>query len=303
VQLRQERIMLREVLLEALESTCSPIESKRLELTVAIPEEPIFVRGDRDRLTQIFSNLMSNAAKYTPAGGKVALSLQHIDGDAIVSVRDTGVGIPGEALERVFEMFSQLTPSEHGEGGLGIGLALVRQLVHMHGGSVRAFSAGPGHGSEFIVRLPALDGTGTVERLPPRSSDAAGAWGQLRVLVVDDNRDAAESLGALLQLLGHEVHLATDGLAAVAAVQELMPDVVFMDIGMPGLSGLEAARRIRALPLERQPRIFALTGWGQDADRERSQQAGIDRHLVKPIELTTLKAVLEEHADERSVPS
>jgi CheY-like chemotaxis protein len=212
-----------------------------------------------------------------------------------VSVRDSGIGIAPESLDVVFEMFSQLRPPGHGgEGGLGIGLALVRQLVQLHGGRVEARSDGEGRGSEFVVRLPALG--------PPAASASAPALQQLvavhpgarRVLVVEDNPDSAESLRALLELLGHDVHQAADGAAAIEAVRTFRPDVVFMDIGMPGMNGLEATRRIRELPLARQPLIVALTGWGQDADRERSQFAGVDQHMVKPIDHEALRAVLEQ---------
>ena len=293
VQLRRERLALKDVLRGALESSWTPMESKRLNLTVSLTDEPLIVEGDRDRLTQVFSNILANAAKYTAAGGNAWLSLHHEGGEAVVRVKDTGIGIPPDALEQIFEMFSQLKPSEHGEGGLGIGLALVKQLVQMHGGHVEARSDGTGRGSEFIVRLPALDAAtlGTRPIAAPQRPAIPGP--RRRVLVVDDNRDAAESLAALLTLLQHETRQVHDGAAAIAAAEEFAPDVVFMDIGMPFMSGLEAARAIRHLPLSRQPRIIALTGWSQDADRERSREAGIDQHLVKPIELEALRRVLE----------
>ena len=297
VQLRQERLLLKDVLVGALESSWTAITAKRLEIVVQLTQQPTPLRGDHDRLTQVFSNILSNAIKYTGAGGKLWVGLTREGHEAVVSIRDTGVGIPPDSLERVFEMFSQLRPSGQGEGGLGIGLALVRQLVHMHGGQVQARSEGSERGSEFIVRLPLLED----EELDPTrpggadtqtAPDAAG-----RVLVVDDHQDAAESLAALLQMLGHEVRIATDGSSALAAVQAFHPAIVFMDIGMPGMSGLEAARRIRQLDLPSQPLIVALTGWGQDADRERSREAGMDEHLVKPIELDGLRAILEQAAE------
>jgi PAS domain S-box-containing protein len=299
VVLRVETVTLQAVLQGALESSWTARESARLELEVDLPSEPVRVEGDRDRLTQVFSNIISNAAKYTPDGGRVRLSVRQEGDEAIVSVKDTGVGIPADALELVFEMFSQLRGSNTGDGGLGIGLALVRQLVRLHGGSVEARSEGPGHGSEFIVRLPAKS-PATAQGLSggpaaDASGDPAGAaiaGERRRILVVDDNLDSAESLKALLELGGHEVEQASDGFQALEAVRTFRPAIVFMDIGMPNLDGLEATRRIRDLPLPAQPIIVALTGWGQDADRERSRRYGVDLHLIKPIDPEAVRRVL-----------
>jgi CheY-like chemotaxis protein len=291
VSLRTERFSLQPLLKGAIEMSWTPSETERLELVVYMADELIDVEGDRDRLTQVFANLLSNAAKYTAGSGKVWLSLRREGRQAVVSIRDTGVGIPPHALEHVFEMFSQLSPAGLAERGLGIGLALVRELVELHGGQVEARSEGHNRGSEFIVRLPALE--------PNAAADDAQAQApritmvnRRRVLVVDDNLDAAEALKQVLLLLGHEVYQSADGATAVDVVRHFEPDVVFMDIGMPGMNGLEAARRIRRLALARQPLICALTGWGQQADRESSHAAGIDRHLVKPIDRDTLQSVL-----------
>jgi PAS domain S-box-containing protein len=293
VVLREGREELKQVLAGALEATWGPMESKHLELIVSMCEEPISVEGDRDRLTQVFSNILSNAAKYTDAGGKVWLSLHREGEEAVISVRDSGIGIAAESLESVFEMFSQLRPSGQGEMGLGLGLALVRQLVQLHGGRVEARSQGPGHGSEFVVRLPALAPAPRATGLPAQGPIAPAA-GPRRVLVVEDNCDAAESLRSLLELLGHEVRQVPDGAGAIEAVSAFKPDIVFMDIGLPGMNGLETTLRIRELPITRQPFIVALTGWGQEADRERSGLAGINHHLVKPIDYETLRGVLEQ---------
>jgi signal transduction histidine kinase/ActR/RegA family two-component response regulator len=293
VSLRKERLQLKPLLQGAIEMSWTPAEAERLALSVDMAEAPIEVEGDRDRLTQVFSNILSNAAKYTTGSGKVWLSLRCEDGQAVVRIKDTGVGIPPEALEHVFEMFSQLSPAGLAERGLGIGLALVRELVGLHGGQVEARSHGRDRGSEFIVRLPALEPQPSADGSPAQSTSTATA-SRCRVLVVDDNLDASEALKRILLLLGHEVHQSADGATAVDIVRLFEPDVVFMDIGMPGMNGLEAARRIRRLTLARQPLICALTGWGQEADRERSHAAGIDRHLVKPIDRDTLQSVLAQ---------
>jgi signal transduction histidine kinase/ActR/RegA family two-component response regulator len=293
VSLRKERLPLQPLLQGAIEMSWTPAEAERLDLTVDMAEAPIEVEGDRDRLTQVFSNILSNAAKYTIGSGQVWLSLRCEDGQAVVRIKDTGVGMPPEALEHVFEMFSQLSPAGLAERGLGIGLALVRELVGLHGGQVEARSQGQDCGSEFIVRLPALEPQPSADGTPAQSARTATA-SRRRVLVVDDNLDAADALKRILLLLGHEVHQSADGASAVDVVRLFEPDVVFMDIGMPGMNGLEAARRIRRLTLARQPLICALTGWGQEADRERSHAAGIDRHLVKPIDRDTLQSVLAQ---------
>jgi len=319
VQLRTSRLALSEVLSGALESVWGPSSAKQHELTVRMADEPIGIEGDRDRLTQVFSNLLLNAVKYTEPGGRLELVSRREGSDALVSVKDTGIGIPKQALEHIFEMFSRVRPADadagaagRGEPGLGIGLALVRQLVEMHGGAVSGRSEGLGRGAEFIVRLPALGelavspaawpaasravehaGEVRAESSMPEGSSAVRASAGRRILVVDDHADGAASLEALLRMLGHEVRQARDGIEAIEVAQAFEPDVIFMDIGMPRLNGLDAARRIRELPLATRPSIVALTGWGQDTDRKRSEQAGIDQHLVKPIELAALHRVLD----------
>jgi PAS domain S-box-containing protein len=297
VPLRRERLELTQVLGSALDSIAGPSGAKRLELIVRLAEEPIAIEGDRDRLVQVFSNLLANAVKYTEPGGRIELSSRREGSSAVIRVRDTGIGIPPEALERIFEMFAQVrtdgASAGRGEAGLGIGLALVRRLVEMHAGTVEARSQGLGHGAELIVRLPLAPkaaAAGADAAAPPEPGRQQASH---RVLVVDDHRDAAASLDALLRILGHEVRVAHDGVEAVEAARSFQPDIIFMDIGMPRMNGLEAARRIRELPLATRPAIIALTGWGQDADRERSARAGIDEHLVKPIELAALHRVLD----------
>jgi len=290
LELRQRKILLTEVLGHAVESARAFIESHRHELTVEIRAQDLLVDGDPDRLAQVFSNLLLNAAKYTEPGGHITLTLEHENDEAIITVGDDGVGIPPHALEQVFDMFSQLRSGEvRGTEGLGIGLSLVRTLVQMHNGTVSAFSDGPGRGARFTVRLPRAEGpvTSPIAAPPPVAHNRAQ-----RVLVVDDNTDAAASLALLLEMEDYEVCTAADGEEAIEQARTFGPQIIFMDLAMPRLDGLEAARRIRALPQGEHVRIVALTGWGQEADRQRTRDAGMDHHLVKPVSLDALQTVL-----------
>jgi CheY-like chemotaxis protein len=243
----------------------------------------------------VLANLLNNAAKYTDPGGHVRLSARREGGGLVLRVRDTGVGIGGDMLARIFEPFVQSgRVLHHSQGGLGIGLTLVRSLVEMHGGSVTAHSEGPGQGSEFVVRLPALPHKHPVPgaRAAGEGGGPAGAPPRRRVLVVDDNVDAAESLAVLLRLEGHEVRVAHDGPAALAAVEADPPDLVFLDIGMPVMNGYDVARRLRRRPGLGGLVLVAVTGWGQEEDRRRSREAGFDHHLVKPVEPDALHPLL-----------
>jgi len=288
-ELRQRKVLLTEVLANAVESTRATIESSRHELTVAIRAPGLHVDGDPDRLAQVFSNLLLNAAKYTDAGGRITLSLDRDNGEAIVTVQDNGIGIPPHALEQVFDMFAQVRSHEvRGADGLGIGLSLVRTLVQMHNGTVSAFSEGPGLGARICVRLPIAAATDTSDVAP---SPAPRNRGQ-RILVVDDNTDAAASLALLLKMEDHEVRTAADGVEAIECARTFEPQIIFMDLAMPRLDGLEAARRIRGLPQGEHVRIVALTGWGQETDRQRTRAAGMDAHLTKPVSLDALHSVL-----------
>ena len=292
--LRRGRIDLRAVAAAAVETSRPAIEQAGHELSVALPGGPVFVDGDATRLAQVVSNLLNNSAKYTRRGGHVRLAVGRDGGAAVVSVADDGIGIPPPMLGRVFEMFTQVDRTlEKTTGGLGIGLSLVKGLVEMHGGTVEARSGGDGTGSEFVVRLP------VAPPAPAPPSDRSDESGEgvvtpppRRVLVVDDNADAADSLGQLLQLLGSEVRTAYDGEAGVRAAGEFRPAVVICDIGMPKLNGYEAARRIRAEPWGRGMVLVAVTGWGQDDDRRKSADAGFDHHLVKPVEAAALTKLL-----------
>ena len=292
LELRPRKILLTEVLAHAVESARVLIESNRHELTVTYRAENLLVDGDPDRLTQVFSNLLLNAAKYTEAGGQISLSLDHEKDEAIITVQDNGVGISPQALDQVFDMFTQVRSGEaQGAEGLGIGLSLVRTLVQMHSGTVCAFSEGPGQGARFTVRLPIAEGSVMAPVTPP--PPAVRNRGQ-RVLVVDDNTDAAASLALLLNMEEYEVRTAADGEEAIEQARIFAPHIIFMDLAMPRLDGLEAARRIRALPQGEEIRIIALTGWGQEADRQRTRAAGMNHHLVKPVSLDALQSVLRE---------
>jgi CheY-like chemotaxis protein len=290
LELRRSRVLLTDVVSSAVETACPAIEAGGHELLLALPPEPVHLDADLTRLAQVFSNLLTNSAKYTEHGGSIWLSAEQRGGDVVVSVRDNGVGIPRESLENIFDMFSQVDRSiERTTGGLGIGLALVKGLVEMHGGQVKAESEGEGRGCTFTVILPmATDQEALVPAAPVDGHAAAGR----RILVVDDNRDGADSLSTLLKLLGHEVRTAHDGVAAIEAAGKFRPEVILMDVGMPKLNGLEATRRIRAEAWGVDMTIVALTGWGQANDLERSREAGCDGHLVKPVSLSDLEKLL-----------
>ena len=295
--LRRERIDLATVVHSAVETSRPVLDAAGQQLTVTLPAEPVLLDADLTRLAQVFMNLLNNAAKFSEPGGRVALTAERDGDEVVVTVTDTGVGIPADHLGGIFQMFFQVDASlDRSLGGLGIGLTLVRRLVELHGGRVAARSDGPGTGSEFTVHLPAPPTLATVlvAAVPVAADDAARSACGLRVLVVDDNRDAATSLAALLQLMDNEAHTAFDGVAAFEAAAKLRPDVILLDIGLPGLNGYEVARRIRAETWGRDVRLFAMTGWGQDGDKRKSQAAGFDQHLVKPVDLAVLACLLSE---------
>jgi PAS domain S-box-containing protein len=291
LDLRTERAELAQVVQHAVETSRPLVEACGHTLRVHLPAEPVYVDGDVTRLAQVFANLLNNAAKYTDPGGRLWLTVGREGPDAVVRVRDTGVGIPADMLTRVFEMFTQVDRSlERAQGGLGIGLSLVKGLVEKHGGSVAAHSDGPGRGSEFVVRLPAAVRAPAEGRAaPPHPGDGAGGR---RILVVDDNRDAAASLATLLGVMGNQTRTGHDGLQALEVGEAFRPEVIFLDIGMPRLNGYEAARRIRQSAWGAGVVLVALTGWGQEDDRRRSHEAGFNFHLVKPVEPAALEALL-----------
>jgi PAS domain S-box-containing protein len=299
VDLRRRPIDLKDVVATAVETSGSLIEGAGHTLHVDVADEPLPLDADPTRIAQVVSNLLNNAAKYTPPQGTITLQLRRDGAQAVLSVTDTGIGIAPEAIAKVFEMFAQVDNRNGGpQGGLGIGLSLVQSLVALHGGSVAASSPGPGKGSTFTVRLPLSSLTdtqaATAAKAVPMQTTSPG---QLRVLVVDDNTDAAESLGVLLEMEGHAALIAHTGQEAIARAEAFAPDVVFLDIGLPDLSGYEVARKLRALPALQQSLLVALTGWGTQEDRDRTRDAGFDRHLTKPAELTAVEELLRAAAD------
>jgi signal transduction histidine kinase/CheY-like chemotaxis protein len=294
LELRTERVELARVVESAVE-TCRPlIQASGHELTLALPAEPVHLEADGTRLAQVFANLLNNSAKYTPPGGRIALAAEVHSGSLVATVRDTGIGIPREMLGRVFDMFTQVDQTlVKTSGGLGIGLTLVKRLVEMHHGTIEAHSDGPGRGSTFVVRLPVRGGPpGTAPDAAPAKAGPAPA-GRRRILIADDNADAATSLAAMLQLMGNDTRVAYDGLQALQEAETFRPDVILLDIGMPKLSGYDAARRIRQQPWGVRPLIVAITGWGQEDDKQRARAAGFDHHLTKPMDPTTLVSLLD----------
>ena len=297
LELRTQPIDLASVLQQALEASRPLAEAAQHTLHVTLPDEPIYVKADPARLAQVFGNLLNNSSKYMRPGGAIDLAVQREGAQVRVSVKDSGIGIPPDQLERIFEMFTQVERADHAAaGGLGIGLTLVKRLLQMHGGSIEARSAGEGQGSEFIVRLPTVDAPAAPVAQPAAVPCEVPAQ---RILVVDDNADSAESLAVLLQMSGHEVYTAHDGEAAIEAADAHRPDVVLLDIGLPKVNGHDVCRHIRAQPWGRDIRLVALTGWGQANDRRRSHEAGFDGHLVKPVGPEALLALLSTRANAR----
>ena len=298
IELRKERVDLSTVVNQAVETTRAQYRSMGQDLTITMPEDPVILYADPARLTQVIGNLLNNACKFSNKGGKVWLTAKPENGDVVIQVRDQGIGMTPDEIPRVFDMFTQLDTSlDRSRDGLGIGLTLVRTLVELHDGSVTVHSEGRGHGSEFIVRLPRV---ARGETMPASNHDSpAPAIPRRRILIVDDNEDGATSLSMLLNLGGHETFTANDGKEALQAFEQIRPDLALLDIGLPGMSGFELARRIRDLPYGKDAVLVAVTGWGQEDDRNRSRDAGFDAHLVKPVnhqELTKLLASLPSHA-------
>lgn len=295
IELRRERVLVQSVVERALESSLPFIDAAGHELSAKLPEAPLYIDADPVRIAQVVSNIIHNAAKYTPGSGRLSLRVAADDGQVVISVSDNGVGIAREMLPRVFELFAQIGGSlERAQGGLGIGLSLAKRLVEMHGGSITAESAGLGQGSTFSVRLPlaapaAASSAPAPERVEPRAPSTT-----LHILVVDDNVDGAETLAMLLDLLGHTTDIAHDGPRALAAARGRRPDLIVLDIGLPGMSGYDVAREIRADARLRDVVLVALTGWGSVEDKQRSARAGFNFHLTKPVDADNLRQVLAD---------
>ncbi|HSD29224.1 MAG TPA: PAS domain S-box protein [Vicinamibacteria bacterium] len=301
IELRREVLELATVVGSAVEASRPLIDKWGHELTVTVPPHPILLDADPTRLAQVVSNLLNNAAKYTEHGGRIGLIAEQEGDQVAIRVNDNGVGIPAEMRPRIFDLFAQADRSlERSEGGLGIGLTLVQRLVQMHGGSVEARSEGPGKGSEFVVRLPIARAAARPAPRGAESGQPVAGPRALRILVVDDNHDAADSLGMLLRMMGNEVHTAHDGVEALGAVAAFHPDVVLLDLGLPKLDGFEVADRIREQRGGADVLLVALTGWGRSEDRRRSREAGFDHHMTKPVEFKALQQFLAEATRARS---
>lgn len=294
IELRLSRIELQSAIRQAVEAARPLIESLNHELTVTLPPQPLYLNADATRLAQVFGNLLNNACKFTERGGRISLSVEQEEGRAVIRIKDSGLGIESSQLVHVFDIFVQVDTSlERATTGLGIGLTLVKSLVEMHHGTVEARSDGIGRGSEFVVRLPLHMELGKSAPSMTASDDSSPTTGK-RILVVDDNRDSADSMALLLKLSGNETHTAADGLEAIEAAQSLRPDVILLDIGLPSLNGYEVCRRIRAQDWGKRMVLVALTGWGQDDDRKKSSEAGFNAHVVKPVEFDDLVKLLSE---------
>ncbi len=292
IELRKEPVELATIVAHAMETAQPLLDAKGHKLEISLPDESMLVDADPVRLTQVVANLLTNAVKYTDVNGIIRVTARREGDNVTLRVRDNGIGIAPEMLPHVFELFVQVDhAATRSQGGLGIGLTLVKNLVEMHGGTVAAHSAGLGKGAEFVVRLPVIRDQQTQSPPPEEARKVPGSSGH-RLLVVDDNVDAAESLALLLSLEGHEVRVAHDGEAALEAARGHRPALILLDIGMPGMDGYEVARRMRQMPELQNTIIAALTGWGQPEDRRRSAEAGFDHHLVKPPEPKALEAVL-----------
>ena len=300
IELRKERVELASVVHHAVEACRPAMECAEHDLSITLPPQPVYLHGDPMRLAQVIGNLLSNACKLTDKNGRIWLTVEHEGEQAVIRVRDTGIGIPPDQLPRIFEAFVQIDTSlERSVSGLGIGLTLVKSVVEMHGGAVEAYSAGVGQESELVVRLPlpsdewrVVSGEKEETGGDPLAAQHSPLTTKRSVLVVDDNPDSAESLSMLLHISGNETHIAHDGLQAVEAAERYRPDVVLLDIGLPQLNGYDVCRRIREQPWGKTMVLIALTGWGQEEDRRQSKDAGFDAHLVKPVDYGALMELL-----------
>jgi signal transduction histidine kinase/CheY-like chemotaxis protein len=296
LELRKQKVPLSLLLSNAVESSKPFIDAGQHSLTISEPDDLITLDVDPTRVAQVISNLLNNAAKYTPSGGTITLTARQKDEIVQVEVKDNGIGLPPQIIPKIFDMFSQVEPSmARSQGGLGIGLALSRRLMEMHNGTVEAASAGPGKGSTFTITIPCKekDRRSSAESPVSGNGDHAFQYKSHRVLVVDDQADIAQSLKDLLLLLGQDAHTASDGLEALQAAKDFKPELIFLDIGLPGMTGFEVARNLRALETTPRPRLIAVTGWGDAANISLAQEAGFDRHLTKPVDPLEIGRILQ----------
>ncbi len=301
IELRREEVALRTILMQAAEAASPLMVAARHQFEFVLPEEPIWINADAARLAQVITNLLNNSAKFTQRGGRIELSAEVDGGDAVIRVRDNGIGIPPSMLSAVFEMFRQLNRAEEAEhpGGLGIGLGLAKRLVDLHGGTIEARSPGPTRGAEFIVRVPLV--ASPAAQVVEGDVTPVNGGRRLKVLVVDDNADLVEMLATVVEWEGHEVRKALDGRSAISAALTFRPDVVLLDLGLPLVGGIDVARELRRHRELAAMRIVALTGWGQAEDRERTAEAGFDHHLTKPTDPHTLTLLLRDYARPQAV--
>jgi len=293
LELRKSEVELSSVIQGAIEAARPLIDSARHDLRVDLPNEPIYLNADPARLAQVFANLLNNSCKYTKPGGAIWVNARRKDDNVVVTIKDNGTGIPKDKLQSIFDMFTQVDrDSGRSEGGLGIGLTLVKRLIEMHEGSVEARSAGEGLGSEFVVQLPVISRRPKVLKPVSRTAKKGQSSPNRRILIVDDNRDSAESLAMLLNITGNSTHMAHDGFEALEAVEKRRPDVILLDIGLPKLNGHDVCRHVREQPWGKDITVIALTGWGQEEDRRKSQEAGFNGHLVKPVNYDELLELL-----------
>lgn len=294
IRLKRQVMDLTQVVNHAIEASQPLIDSRNHQLSVMIPPSPIWIEGDQTRITQVITNLLNNSAKYTDNGGKIQLNVRKEGSSAQISVRDNGIGIPRDMLRSVFELFTQVERTlDRSSGGLGIGLTLVQRLIEMHGGSVRAESEGAGRGACFTVSLPTCDSTEVVRGPSPDFASDAEDYLRPKILIVDDNSDAADTLATLVRLNGHPVQVAYDGLSAITVAKAFEPAIIMLDIGLPGLDGYAVAERLRDDSATRHALLIAISGYGQPMDESRSRQAGFDMHFVKPVEFSALQSVLQ----------
>jgi len=295
LELKKERLTLSSVVHHAVEA-CQPyLDRDKHEFVLTLPPEPIYLLGDATRLAQVIGNLLTNACKYTEPGGKIWLTVEREVAEVKIIVQDRGIGIPPEMLDKVFDMFTQIDKSlERSDGGLGIGLSLVKRLVELHSGTVTAYSKGLGHGSEFTVLLPCESQQNRIEPLVQTPAAAPAKSNSRRILVVDDNRDSATTLALLLKMTGNETKTAFDGMEAIATAEKFQPDVILLDIGLPKMNGHDTCRAIRSQAWGNDMLIIALTGWGQEEDRRKTAEAGFDNHLVKPVDHLALNQLILE---------
>jgi CheY-like chemotaxis protein/nitrogen-specific signal transduction histidine kinase len=293
VQMRRQRVGLQALLAQSVETAAPWVDAKRQRLHVTMPSLPVTLNADPARLAQVIGNLLNNATKYTPEGGTIWLSARRVGERLVVRVRDDGIGIAPAMLPTVFDLFTQIDTSlDRSQGGLGIGLTLVRAIVELHGGRIRATSRGLGRGSSFLFWLPALPGDVEEPQSKPAHAPIRNGRHSRRLLLIDDNVDAVESLALLLSAEGHQVRTAYEGESALAVAEDFHPDLVILDIGLPGMDGYEVARKIRARPEIGSPTLVALTGYGQQEDRKRARAAGFDHHFIKPADVQALQKLI-----------